>query len=500
MLPKTFSPKLEKALIIVLFFLIAIGLIWQVINLSHFVPLHDWDEAIYAQVAKEWAQSPSFTLHYNGVVWFEKPLIPFVIMGALWSLFGPSIVPLRMVSAILGAFSLFFVYWITKKITGKNSTGVVAVVAYISSGFFLDRSSIVNVDIYLTLAWLLYIISDTFGLRVFAIILGVGSKSLLGFIPLILDATYALFTKKLSVHKIMEYLVQIGIGSVWYVIIFSKFGSLFVQSHFLDHLVSRLTKPIELHFGDKLFYFAKIIQDMGVWGILALIGVVLISWSLIQKKPASKGAVVNNTKLKTMIVIIPLVYLTLLTMGQAKLTWYVMPIIPFIAILSAFAIQRIQSAHTYLQWTSPVIILVGCFLFAHHIVTQNFQTYQIPDKTKLALCIEEILRNDITTPIAYLVSPQEREDARVIEAAKLHIGSSFIYGSAPAFVFYSDRPVSFYYSREALKEKGLGHSTIVVHEDDLANSEITRITRTWNANTQDPACISGPWQAFIRDY
>jgi hypothetical protein len=147
-----------------------------------------------------------------------------------------------------------------------------------------------------------------------------------------------------------------------------------------------------------------------------------------------------------------------------------------------------------------VIIFVGGFLFANHIISQNFQDYQVPDKTKLALCIDQILQDDKMTRISYLVSAQEREDSRVIEAAKLQIGSSFVYGSAPAFVFYSDRPVSFYYSVGALKEDGLGHRTIVVHETDLTNPEIAQLAHTWNINTQDPSCISGPWQAFIRDY
>jgi hypothetical protein len=137
--------------------------------------------------------------------------------------------------------------------------------------------------------------------------------------------------------------------------------------------------------------------------------------------------------------------------------------------------------------------------FARHIITQTFYTYKIPDKTELALCIDQKLKSNISS-IVYLVSTQERSDAQVIEAANLQIGSSFIYGSAPAFVFYSNRPVSFYYSPEKLLSEGLGHGTLVVHEEDLLDPQITRIAQTWNVNNSLPSCTSGPWQAFIRDY
>ena len=500
MLLNKLSPKLEKIMIIVLFCLIAIGLIWQVINLSRFVPLHDWDEAIYAQVAKEWVRSPSLTLHYNGLVWFEKPPVPFVLMGVLMMLFGSSILPLRLVSAILGIITVVCVYLITQKITKRKILGLVASAIYITSSFFLDRSSIINVDIYLTLSWLLYIVSERLGLRMLAIVIGVGSKSLLGFIPLFADLGYELFARSLNFRKIRDYLIQIVIGSIWYLVMFIKFGNVFVQSHFLDHMISRITKPIELHFGDKFFYLIKIWQDIGIWSIFAVIGfMILVVYVWQNIKHSGDTNKTNDLKLRLLLLATPFLYLTLLTLGKSKLTWYVMPVIPFLTVFASVAIQRIQNLHRNFIIIPLFIFTFGLMFFARHIITQTFYTYKIPDKTELALCIDQKLKSNISS-IAYLVSTQERGDAQVIEAANLQIGSSFIYGSAPAFVFYSNRPVSFYYSPEKLLSEGLGHGTLVVHEEDLLDPQITRIAQTWNVNNSLPSCTSGPWQAFIRDY
>ncbi len=367
MLQHGLPPKLEKIMTIILFCLIAIGLIWQVINLSRFVPLHDWDEAIYAQVAKEWVKSPSLTLHYNGLVWFEKPPVPFVLMGVLMMLFGSSILPLRLVSAILGIITVVCVYLITQKITKRKILGLVASTIYITSSFFLDRSSIINVDIYLTLSWLLYVVSERLGLRMLAIVIGVGSKSLLGFIPLFADLGYELFARSLNFRKIRDYLIQIVVGSIWYLVMFIKFGNVFVQSHFLDHMISRITKPIELHFGDKFFYLMKIWQDMGIWSILALIGFIILLIVILKniRQPTNNNS--DNLKLHYLLVSIPFLYLALLTFGKSKLTWYIMPVIPFLTVFASVAINKIQSLHKHFRIISALVILAGTLLFGVHI-------------------------------------------------------------------------------------------------------------------------------------
>ncbi|MBP6993877.1 glycosyltransferase family 39 protein [Candidatus Woesebacteria bacterium] len=494
------SPQLEKVLILLLLLLVSVGLIWQVISLSHFVPLHDWDEAIYAQVAKEWLKSPSLTLHYNGVVWFEKPPVPFVLMGGLMALFGTSILPLRILSAVLGILTLVSVYSIAKRITKQSMVGLVAATVLLSSNFFLDRSSLINVDMYLTLSWLLYVVSEKLGLRLLAIVLGVGSKSLLGFIPLLVDLCYELFSRTLTLRKIRDYSIQMVVGSIWYVVMFAKFGSVFVQSHFLDHMISRITRPIELHFGDRFFYIIQIGNDLGVWSVIALIGGILLAVyvfrSFLQHK---EGQNASMRKLVSLTIALPLVYLALLTVGKSKLTWYTIPVIPFLAIWASLTIHKIQKLHKYLVFLPILIVAINLSVFGIRTISEDFQKYQVPDKTNLALCINTIEKGG-GEPLVYLVSSQERTDAQVIEAAKLQIGSSFIYGSAPAFVYYVNQPVSFYYSSDKMKTDALAQKVLVVHEADLADPQILRIARTWNTNSVAPVCVSGPWQAFARDY
>ncbi len=502
----TLSPGLIKIIVSTFIVVVAAGLIWQVIMLSNFVPFHDWDEAIYAQVAREWSKSPSLTLHYNGAVWFEKPPVPFILMGAVFALLGSGITTvlvIRLISVILGVASLWCVFTITRQLTKRTILGLLAACMYITSGYFLDRSSIVNVDIYLTLGWLLYVISENLSVRVLAILLGVGSKSLLGFVPLIVEMCYVIGRHNLTAKKIRNYLIEIILGSVWYVIMYIKFGWSFIQSHFLDHLVARILRPIELHSGDKFYYLEKIWQDQGLLLVLAFLGAVVLVSTLIKQLRASPRNSSATTKLGFLLIIIPTLYICILTVGKAKLHWYIMPIIPFVSILAALGIQKIHDVHRVLKILPIFVFGLYFSFFIHHITAQDFSKYSVPDKTKLARCISETSLGE-GAQVVYLVSPQERTDAGVIEAAKLQIGSSFIYGSAPSFVFYSQKPVLFYYSPSKLAEdilagKLVNSQVLIIHEKDLDGDLLPTIADAWGAKKMQSSCIYGPWRAFIRD-
>src|SRR5918993_5233926 len=73
--------------------------------------LEDWDEAIYAQIAKEMLSSGDWlTLHWGYEPFFEKP--PFLMWSTatLFSLFGVSELTARAASALSGVGAVALVY------------------------------------------------------------------------------------------------------------------------------------------------------------------------------------------------------------------------------------------------------------------------------------------------------------------------------------------------------------------------------------------------------
>ena len=339
-------------------------------------------------------------------------------------------------------------------------------------------------------------VSEKLGVRMLAVLLGVGSKSLLGFFPLLVDAGYETLRGGLNLRKIRDYMLQLILGLSWHAYMYAKFGNVFFQSHFLDHMISRVAKPIELHFGDKFFYVTKIWEDVGLFGVLAIVGFLITGLIISRNWKGNEKTEHVDVKLPVLLVLTPLLYLILLTLSKAKLTWYVFPLIPFVAIFAAVAIAKITQLNMKLRPVGMIIFACCTLFFVYHIASQNFRSYTVPDKTMLAKCVDTI---DMPGErIAYLVSPRERQDAQVIEAANLQIGSSFIYGSAPAFVFYAQKPITFFYSKAKLSEELGQYRGLVMHDDDLSDPEISSFLQRWGKPATPPPCKSGPWQLFSR--
>lgn len=98
--------------------------------------------------------------------------------------------------------------------------------------------------------------------------------------------------------------------------------------------------------------------------------------------------------------------------------------------------------------------------------------------------------SDKSDRLAYVLSPLERQDIATVEAAQLQIGSSFIYGSAPAFLYYADIPVQFVYRIENLPAF-IDQATILVFDIDDAESPFIQDV----AQTTEPSFASS---AFCR--
>lgn len=437
--------------------LFVLGGLWWRLIVMRTIPFYDWDESIYAQVAREWMRHPGLALTYNGSLWFEKPPLLFVIIGSLFHLLGTSELVARVPSLVAGIICLILVYQSTISITKSTFAGYASILLCASTSYFMERSIVVNVDIFLALGWLLYVSSSAFRTRLVGICIGVYTKSFLGFIPLVADLFLDLYQKKLTINKLFESTLIVLMGLVWHIYMLVVYGEQFVNSHIRDHLISRVTKPIELHFGGKYFYIEKLWENYDWLLPIALIAFVYWSLSFFRKQ---------TTRYLDLHFVIALIYFALLTVSKAKLHWYTFPLIPFCAIFVIYIITRLTT-QKYLVPVLSIIMLLSIARFAHGI-GEIQPGISLPPQVALARCKSVM---PTITRISYLVPPIQRNDAQVIEAAQLNIGSSFIYGSAPTFLFYLDRPVTFYYKTDAFLKELKQYDAMVTHKDDVGLNE-----------------------------
>jgi len=437
------------------FFVFIIGGLWMRLITISSVPFFDWDESIYVQVAREWLRHPGFTLHYNGSIWFEKPPLLFAIIGTLFHLFGTSEFIARLPSVIAAICCVILVFHSIKRFTKNTMAQIAGVLMFAATPFFIDRASIVNVDIFLTLGWLLYICDNTFVSRLIGTVIGTWTKSFLGLVPLCVDVALSIYHRSLTKKKIREWAVILSISLAWHFAMIVQYPSQFISSHVKDHLISRVTTPIELHFGGKFFYLEKVWSNYPWLAVIAAIGIIV--WIITMLKH-------RDTKQIDIFFLLPLAYLALLTISRSKLSWYIVPILPFVAIWVVYSISHIprKSLQTLFYF---VLIGWSGYMFLQQTAGFTVQENVIPEQVALARCQKGM---PPFTRVAYLVAPTQRKDAQVIEAAQVAIASSFIYGSAPTFVFYLDKPVTFFYKPEIFLGEVSKYDAYAMHTDDFS--------------------------------
>ena len=109
--------------------------------------LKNWDESIYAEVAKEILQSRDWlTLHWQHTNWFEKPPLTFWIMAGFFRVFGVSEYSARAVSALAGVGLVAVVYGIGKRQRGPVC-GLIAALILLTTFQFVQMSRLVNTDV-----------------------------------------------------------------------------------------------------------------------------------------------------------------------------------------------------------------------------------------------------------------------------------------------------------------------------------------------------------------
>src|SRR5437016_9663856 len=125
------------------------------------------DEPRYAAIARGMFQSGDYiTPRLNGEAWFEKPVL-FYWLGALgYKIFGLNESGARFPSALAATISVFLVYWCGRKLWGRV-TGFLAALMLASSVGFLAFARAASTDMPLTacvtaaLVFFLVAVTDT---------------------------------------------------------------------------------------------------------------------------------------------------------------------------------------------------------------------------------------------------------------------------------------------------------------------------------------------------
>ncbi len=221
---------MNKAIICLVLFVASFLLLNYKID---FGSLEPWDEAWYADIARNVTRGDVFVLKYNESTYVDHPPLGFWIEGAVFKLLGESDYTARLPSVIFSSLTIALIFLLGCKL-GDKKTGLMAAAILFTCRWFLLRSRTGNLEPLLmflqTLA--VYLSWDSKRLRNLALAWFVLSLSLLtktfvslSLVPILIYNT-AVFGKKRA-YLLIALLAPVGL---WYLL-----NTIAFDQWFIDH-------------------------------------------------------------------------------------------------------------------------------------------------------------------------------------------------------------------------------------------------------------------------
>lgn len=414
----------------------------------HVTPFYDWDESINAEVGKEMIHNRSLVPLWQGNFWLDKPPFPFLLFGSIMKL-TPFIMPeisLRIAALGLSIIALIFIYLLVEKAIKDHLISFLTVVLVSFTPIFLQRSQILNLDVFLIIGWLGYLLFfENYFLSLFFLIVAVLTKSLVGFYPIgimFIYYGYLLLFKKINREQFLKVTIKlishVVILSLWYFAMLLEFGKLFWQQHIIESHFRRVTSSIESHFGKKTYYLDLLIEQMGIFFWTSIIGLLFLILNFLRRKLTAE-------KLIYSLFLFP--WFIFLNLTKTKIFWYLYPSIPQFAYLAVLPLKIFNKQKTIYYLLGFFILII--VIYGNFVKNNFFNTYYSSYEDHYYLAT---YAKNTCNELAVLVGKDARNTQSTLEKLGLTITSTKQWGDHPSLVYYFGRKVNFYYDKNIFRE------------------------------------------------
>ncbi|MBI3326404.1 MAG: glycosyltransferase family 39 protein [Nitrospinae bacterium] len=328
--------------------------------------LYNWDEAIYAQAAKEVLRSQTWgTLHWNGSPFFHKPPLYIWLTALTFKLLGVSEFAARLWSAVFGwgVIVLTFVLGVRFRSWAVGAAAALLLLtvdrAYYSQWWnFLSLARVGVLDTALTFCIMLALLLAWMAERRTWLIAWIGlpvglavmTKAWPGLLAGVIPVGYWLLSRKGRAAEMGWWMVA-GVGAAvvmlpWHLWQYWVHGQLFLGEYVSVNLVGRLFHTVEEHHGDPLFYLGVLQQGFPLWGYLWPLAFGWAVWQAYQQRD----------RRACMLLCWITVPLLLFSMAQTKLGWYINMVYPAIALLVGLALAELLTDKVTLGIVAAVML------------------------------------------------------------------------------------------------------------------------------------------------
>ena len=306
--------------------------------------LDSWDEAIYAQAAKEMVCSGDWiTPHWNEKEFFQKPPLLIWITALLFKVFGVSEPTARAVSAFSGVGVVLLTLLLARRFFDELPAVFAAVALLVSAPLFqFARSGTMDVllTFFILLAVYAYVRTNDDSRWWLLVGLGCGLAMMTkgaAVLPLLVALLFATVwdRKRWSRELGAGLLVFIVVGGTWHFAMIYLHGKTFLNDYLGQHVLARAVTGVDE-------------GPQGIFFYLPALGVFL---------PLLPFGVFRLWKQRDLPLIVPILcflIILLYTLVSTKHAWYIVPALPFLSILVAPAPGiRLR------PWVYAVMIILG---------------------------------------------------------------------------------------------------------------------------------------------
>jgi 4-amino-4-deoxy-L-arabinose transferase-like glycosyltransferase len=324
-------------------------------------PLENWDEAWYGEATKEMLRTKDFiVLHWNHNVWLDKPPLYIWLSTLFSSMFGLSEFSLRLTSAISGAIIMLLVVVYSYRNYGVIPSAL-AFSAIAFNNLFLWRTRSGNIDVFVALlifvSYFLTLSKQKYKYPLLGIVFAsiYLTKASLVLFPVIIFLVYEfLYNRKKILHIYKEYiklfLLFFSLAGIWLLLGYFKVGHEFLTYYLFnsDQGVADLMKFNP----DYISYAYYSLQRRFFW--VFLLGTIFAIISI--KKPQNFLLLCYSWLL-----------LLQLSFTERSNNWYLIPSIPFWALLIAYGTERFL-----VLVRKNIIVIVVILLLSSYVSYKTF--------------------------------------------------------------------------------------------------------------------------------
>lgn len=467
------------------------------------VLFYDWDEGIYAEVASGLVEDGGLQTKFNGEVWFNKPPLSHYLISIAFRLIPDPELAARMVMVVFAGILLVLLYMLTKKVlehffaSGLEKMALwerelvvfIPLFALASAPIFYERATQLNTDAMLGVFWLGYFLHlNSFGLRLVNITLATWAKSLLGLYPIAFEI---LRVRSITKKGIVQACALFFLPLSWHIVNYLRYGDYFIKSHLMDQLVKRVTDPIELHYGGKLFYVELALKNFSVLFFIMIIAYAWIAWDAYKKHKTPLAMWKSKDWDYYLIMFSALPFCVFLSLVQSKITWYFATVAPLLTISLPYLYMKVKDSR--IRYVGLALLVVYSLWY---FVPATYAYKPTGDNRTDLVRVAECLAYQKGDSVSILVNAQERQNRNVLEAAQQQTETSFIYGGSPSFVYYTRKQVQYFYKPEEFRKDMVSAPLLVVSKVDRENGEYGWLREQLVGKVPLPECFAGEWEVY----